>query len=112
MDFEILNEAGKVIGHADAGETSHEEALRNMKRCPFFQGVCGIDERILCYDTSQSCDIYKKNKPIEIANISEAAPYEGKYVIYPGCKFPVYVPKRSKDGTPILPESWYDEYDE
>ena len=29
------------------------------KQCPFYQGVCGIDESILCYCSSSSCDIYR-----------------------------------------------------
>lgn len=29
------------------------------KQCPFYQGVCGIDESIVCYCSSASCDIYR-----------------------------------------------------
>jgi len=29
------------------------------KQCPFYQGVCGIDESIVCYCSSVSCDIYR-----------------------------------------------------
>jgi hypothetical protein len=35
-----------------------------MKRCPYYQGVCGLDESYVCYCSSTyfSCENYKRNK--------------------------------------------------
>lgn len=30
------------------------------KECPFYQGVCGISEELLCYSNAAYCDIYKE----------------------------------------------------
>ena len=32
-------------------------------KCPYYQGVCGIDEQYLCYCSSNyvECDIYNKH---------------------------------------------------
>ena len=52
----------------------------------------------------------EEEEPINVSSISNTDGLEGHYVIVPGMKVPVYVPKRTKDGTPILPEDWYDDY--
>lgn len=35
-----------------------------MKPCPYYQGVCGLDESYLCYRAGypNSCEIYKKHE--------------------------------------------------
>ena len=37
---------------------------------------------------------------------------QGKYIKVPKYKTPIYVPKRNKDGVPILPKDWYEPYDD
>ena len=32
-----------------------------MEKCPYNQGVCFLDEDMICYSNSDSCDIYKNH---------------------------------------------------
>ena len=36
--------------------------MMNDEKCPYYKGVCGIDEQYLCYcsSTPNGCNIYKK----------------------------------------------------
>ena len=49
-------------------------------------------------------------EPIRVNSLKETEGLEGHYVIAPEYKWPVYIPRRTPDGTPILPEDWYDDY--
>lgn len=31
-------------------------------KCPYYQGVCGLDNSIICYTDSNSCNIYKDHE--------------------------------------------------
>ena len=47
--------------------TKGEMARVDRKECPYYSGVCGLDESCLCYRSSdyKNCDIYKENKAYE-----------------------------------------------
>ena len=38
--------------------------MDDLKPCPYYQGVCGLDESYLCYRAGypNSCEIYKKHE--------------------------------------------------
>ena len=43
-----------------------------MDKCPYYQGVCGLDERYICYCSFEfkHCDIFKTNiTPKEYAHL-------------------------------------------
>lgn len=31
-------------------------------KCPYYQGVCGLDESVICYANSDNCNIYKDHE--------------------------------------------------
>lgn len=50
------------------------------------------------------------SEPIRVSSLKDIRGLEGHYVLTPESKVPIYIPRRTKDGTPILPEDWYDDY--
>lgn len=33
--------------------------MNNIEKCPYYQGVCGLNEDFICYTSADSCDIYR-----------------------------------------------------
>ena len=50
--------------------------------------------------------------PVRSLNPEDIAGLEGQYVRAPECRFPVYIPRISEDGNPVLPDDWYEDYEE
>ena len=57
-----------------------------------------------------STNTSSREEPIRVDSLDNVDGLEGHYVITPVYKVPIYIPKRSKNGTPILPKDWYDDY--
>ena len=49
-------------------------------------------------------------EPIRVSSLKDTKGLEGHYVITPESKWPVYIPRISPNGIPILPEDWYEDY--
>ena len=48
-------------------------------------------------------------KIIYVKNLKHTKGLEGHWVLCPKYKWPIYIPKRTKDGVPILPTDWEDD---
>lgn len=56
----------------------------------------------------------RKISPVPVASLNpeDTAGLEGCYVRAPECNFPVYIPKLNDEGNPVLPDDWYEDWEE
>ena len=56
------------------------------KKCPYYQGVCSLNKSILCYTSSEYCDIYKEhennNEPTDEHNLVAMNPRDWEICEY------------------------------
>ena len=57
----------------------------------------------------QNSYIEDTRKIIYVKNLKHTKGLEGHWVLCPKYKWPIYIPKRTKDGVPILPADWEDD---
>ena len=52
---------------------------------------------------------YNKEKAVYVDDIDNVEGLEGQYVVTPKFNVPVYIPRRTADGVPILPKEFSDD---
>jgi len=86
---------------------------KNMKceDCPYKCRYASKTTRYVCETHWKNIlDLvgYNKEKAIYVEDISNTDGLEGHYVVTPKYNVPVYIPKRTENGVPILPKEFQD----
>ena len=63
MKYTVNTITGKVEKEIPTASTGVKHIAHKEDKCPFYQGVCGVDESYICYCSLayKECDIYKSH---------------------------------------------------